>query len=542
MSAETVPRAPGVARGLWRAGTAVWPAVAGAGLYAAILIARTQHILTTVYWSPDVPAAALVGQAIVHGSRVTLPTQTAIGQVLFQGLTSGLPGYRPLTMLLGLLMVLITVAVLAATARVVMDGRAAIITAALALSAGPGLLASELYPDGHDTSLVGSALIALLVVSFNSQASRRRRHLVATAIGAVAGLSLVSDPEFLVVGVAPVVVVVGVGWLIRRPLPRRLILVTAAAAAAAVAGIVELLMALLHVHVIVFLIGAHLSLSGIVSGLGASVGFTLASVGGTFIDAPFGPRTVLGAVLLIAIVLITERTVRHEIAACRAQPEAAMTPRLAYALFWAAVQVGLIGAVSVTGLATGRYAGEIFYGAAALVPLLIADWVAPPTGSSRHRRAVVSATGLYCLSAAMAIATWPDAEIRGLGPSPQEAQVADFLVGHHLTHGYSGFWESYGLTWQTEGRVTVWPITRDCGASATTSICPYLFSADTWYTPQPGNSFILLRPDAGCSREPPAAVYGPPSERYDVGGMRILVYPYDIATHFATLSTLTCFP
>jgi hypothetical protein len=98
-----------------------------------------------------------------------------------------------------------------------------------------------------------------------------------------------------------------------------------------------------------------------------------------------------------------------------------------------------------------------------------------------------------------------------------------------LTRGYAGYWNASSLTWNAHERVLIRPVTA-CANPRGADICPYgLMSVASWYRPQPGRSFLIVDPSTAHVPAVPRGL-GPPLASHRVGGMTLLVYPYDIGS------------
>ena len=205
-------------------------------------------------------------------------------------------------------------------------------------------------------------------------------------------------------------------------------------------------------------------------------------------------------------------------------------------IWWRAVrswrrgeQVDLVSKVLVVGMAVD-VAAYLFSNQAIdlrtsryLVPLLVfgavlagrcgADWVWPGRMRIQALALALGYAGVLAISLEAPVAVNP------------EVAVGEFLQGHNLTYGVSGYWEASTVTVATNGRVRVRAITlQDNTAYA------YRWEAvDAWYDPSvPGNNArFVLRDTSGLQpldRRSTENTFGAPSREYRVGRYEVLVW------------------
>ena len=199
--------------------------------------------------------------------------------------------------------------------------------------------------------------------------------------------------------------------------------------------------------------------------------------------------------------------------------------RALHAMFWAASLLCAATAYVVTSVAlipSDRYFLVAIPAVAATVPLLL-----------RSRRAAwVIAAGATVFIAASIIALAANDE-RNLTTRPaavsQARQIEAVVQKLHLGVGYAGYWEAAGVSWTTNERLHVYPVT-DIGGH----IQPmYLARVAAWYRPRPHtSSYLLLEPgDPVLADRLPSGLPRPEREIH-LGQVMLAVYPYDIATYF----------
>jgi hypothetical protein len=121
---------------------------------------------------------------------------------------------------------------------------------------------------------------------------------------------------------------------------------------------------------------------------------------------------------------------------------------------------------------------------------------------------------------------------QGSGPDQRVAdKIEGFVTAYGASIGYTGYWDSIPVTWETHLRVKVFP-TEPCPAGL--GLCPvYYASIDTWFIPRPNvRSFLLTdtRPNIIDQVKAPPRGLGRPLAKETVGeGFTVYVYNYDIA-------------
>jgi hypothetical protein len=115
------------------------------------------------------------------------------------------------------------------------------------------------------------------------------------------------------------------------------------------------------------------------------------------------------------------------------------------------------------------------------------------------------------------------AEVTGLVVQQYERPLRAVLEREGITRGYAGYWGAQNLSWQSDMRLHVAPVSN-CGDE----LCPNnIFTIRSWYEPQGGRSFLLIDPTVNFIHAPPFAARAKGSRRF--GPMTLYLFDYDIA-------------
>jgi hypothetical protein len=146
----------------------------------------------------------------------------------------------------------------------------------------------------------------------------------------------------------------------------------------------------------------------------------------------------------------------------------------------------------------------------------------------------VSLFGVLNIRSELAEGVFPS----GPGANQRIADViARFVTAHGANIGYSGYWDSTPVTWETHLHADVFPV---AACTAPTGLCRppgYLPNINTWYIPRPNvRSFLLTdtRPNVPLEVRVPSPSLGRPLAQEAVGtGLTVYVYDHDIAANLS---------
>jgi hypothetical protein len=106
-----------------------------------------------------------------------------------------------------------------------------------------------------------------------------------------------------------------------------------------------------------------------------------------------------------------------------------------------------------------------------------------------------------------------------------ERPLRQLLEREGVTRGYAGYWDAQNLSWQSDMRLLVAPVSN-CGQE----LCPTnIFTIRSWYEPRGGPTFLLVDPTVNVIHAPPFAARA--RSRHRFGPMTLYVFDYDIARH-----------
>jgi hypothetical protein len=512
-----------------------WFAPAGAlTAYVVVLSARASEFSTATFLYSDAPESAYLGAGIAAGHPVTLPPHSEAVPILLSGWLFGLPAGHALVQALAAAPALAAVGLICAGLRRL--GGSWPVALVVGLATGPIALWDDLWPTAHAFTLFALAVVAIVIIRRSSGPLRRPEAILATL---VVGVTLIDDPTFLFSGVVPLVVAAAVVHRLRRTRRPLLATLVPLVASLAVAAITLVALRLDGVHILFTSKapsgGLDVSRVPIAVALAVHGMATLVTGGwyGALLPQPLDALALCaGGLVLLAAPLVLWRTLR------RRRNVAVADPVIAYCAFWAAVDVCVIGAYLLLGLSespeSAHYLIPCLMAAVATLPLLA-------TGA-RSTAAVRAVAACVAAIATLGVAFLPATAFAG-EQRPLDAQrTLALLSAQHLTRGFADYWVSNPLTWLSDGRVRVYPITERCGPNPA-AICDYEFSDATWYQPGSGPTFLILRRDDQCVHDDPGSVLGTPARVISVDPQTtILVYGYDIAARFRPATSESCFP
>ena len=507
-------------------------AVIGAvSAYLMALLLKGPAIFSTLYWYPDVPEGPYLGNALIHaasGGQLFLPTQTAALTLGMDGVVAGLPFHRALWVAIGPLCAVLMLLAMWRAAALATGRRPALLGAAFTLSVPPVVLWQLVFPDAHVSTFLCTAVLAWYAVDLARSARRPRSQLLITiATGVFSGVCVASDPQMWPAAIIPLlatfilVVILARDHEAARYLAHGVVLV-------AITVVVTLAM-LQGLHSLNATLINPLPLptcdpQGVRGAVDAASSTFVAMFTGSWYSWPSAWTYVFPLVAGVggAIIVIRE-CVRVSRSGSRNDA------RAIYAIYWACSAVALFGALLFSGYGgstlNGHYVNGVYLSFAAMVPLL-ASW------RRWGRATAVVITVAVAVRGAVGLLAMP----AHLFPGPAYAdlpRLTQALQSHHLTRGYAGYWDSHGVTWNTDDRVTVLPVAT-CGAPWNPLLCRYTYSTTAWYHPTKSETFLVTHRD--CYFAPTLCVeaappmLGDPKETFDVGRLKVYVYSYDLAT------------
>ncbi len=526
-------------------------AVVAALISFAVTLARLPALLAAVFRFSDAPELSYIAQGLAtgHGPQL-LPTQTSIGVIWFDELLQPVPFHAGIEYWTGPFLALVMAAVMVRTAHLVLGRRGAMWTCVMLMVLPAVVLWPLLFPDNHITTYVASALLAWhLVLDLGGRRNIGR----SIAVGVIAGVGLVTDPQLLAFAVVPYIATVAV---LRRGMTAqqaRSVLFTAAAAVVAV-GLSYVAMHAQGIQTVALLPGGG-GVGGVGRGLVLAVQTLAWTIGGGWYgDAISGLAIGLSIAVVVVIAAIVIKGLRERFVNRPAEGLHDMA-LAGYGMYWGLAFACLLGAFVLLGYgaggapAQGHYLVGCYFAAAALLPPMAAGFVGRSVTTRRFHAGITGlvAAAVFTLIAvdnAVAIATFDASQYFDRLQVPVSDDPLPVLLQHGLLHGYAGYWESYDLDWRSGGAVSVWPLLG--GAQACTggaaSLCPYAFAPRGEYKPTGGQTFIITPWTAEtCGRSAPAAsIFGNPEAVYTRGPYTISVYGYDVASRLSGDTGLFC--
>jgi len=528
---------------------ALWwlPALCAAG-YAAAVILNFHAIITSVYVNSDAALAPVLGQAAAHlpaGTYISLGNHAWYEEWLFLLATRSLPSHRGLWELAPALWSLCGVLLLAWSARRAFDAWSASISAAALLCAGAFGRFCMLAVNWHSLALVHTILVAAALVWIAGRVERMSARAVAAAavaLGALSALPTASDTLFPFWALIPLggasAVVAG------RLTPRargKLALFTLTVIAVAILGGVLLAAVMRAGGITARSLPVGLVASNMLTHNLALLARSDAFLGGGRLSA-LGPTLegvllFASAVMVLCALLLALEQARRLL--MRRALRRGMSPAaLAYLSFWSlsllCTTLVFILSDAPKDALSGRYLLAGYAAAAALLPLAGAG--------VRSRRALTAGVcafaliGTYqVLRAPFTVITSPEVAVRFPGPSAA-AELKAFAASEHVSVGYGGYWDAEELTWATDFAVPVRPV-RTCDPLSHTLCYPQLGMISSWYEPRSGIRSLLIVDSLDTSFNAvlhPDPELGAPVAERNLGYIRALVYPYDIASRIHT--------
>jgi hypothetical protein len=530
-------------RGRW---PEIWPwaPLVLAGVYALVVLVDFSSLINAINMDSDVSIAPMIGKlvgSVPHGAMVGLGDHPWYEPLWFLRLTSGLPGYRQLWEVAPAVWSLIGIAILAWSAWYALGRWQAVLAASALLCAGTAGRFMFFSFDWHGPTAVHAVFVGALVVWLAGRAGTLamwQLAAIAVLMGVLSAAPAAGDRLFLVWAILPMLVTSGLlAWRTRAKAYWRLL-----GAAIGITAIALIVGKLLHddmvdmgwtstpfpvsfasakqvVKNVALLIESYTNLGG---------GDFFGGAHASSVDA----ATFVTGALVVALLVCLPFELRRRAARARSAPvslDPVAARRFAYVVFWAS-SLAISSAVFVFSNApvdanSARYVLAGYVALAALVPLLA-------TRSRRWQAGVTIGVCVFALIASYQVIRNPfQPQLRF--PTPQQARsLARYAESEHVTYGYTGYWDAADLTWMSEFKVKVYPVTQ-CN-SQSLAICSYYIGISSWYTPRHGTNSMLVI-DHGIqirSVTAPDPGDGAPIASTNIGDLTVYVYPYDIASRF----------
>jgi hypothetical protein len=549
------PSAGGLGRALrW----SLWAALPFALAYLILMAHSLGGAITSTNLDADAASAPVISQlfgAAPAHANVVLGEFGWYATLLFDLGTKWLPYHRQVWEGAPYAMGLAGAGLAAYSVWEVAGRWAATLTAVLLICASPATVHLLLSTTQHGPDWFCLALLGALLVLLERRAGSLHWSLLAALVlvtGTIVGVNADSDVLVTVAAVAPFgLALISAALLVPGRQSKRALwagmatLVTVAVAWAVTAVVMSALAVTPE---------AGLHTNKITVGAKTATNFKLwwksiAVLGnGDFFNRSLTPGTTLAfvcGVLSIAAVVslpwlvwrgLRRRTITTDAPAdpgVDAPADAAAHPGVAatkaFYVFWSSSAVLLTLAfwfsAAPVDIGADRYLVGLLYAAAAVVP-------AAAAGHLRAEFVVLIGTCLFALGGIVSLADGATSRGRAFHPPPinaaQAQSIARIAAQHHLTVGYSGYWEAAPVTWATSFRVQVYPVSV-CNQGAT--LCRFdLHFISSWYEPRPHvGSFLLVDDRTSESVTAPTPDLGRPSAVYRIGPIKMYAYPYDLA-------------
>jgi hypothetical protein len=517
-----------------------WAAVPLGVLYLVLLAARFRGVVAATNLDADAVSGPVIGELFGWAgphANVVLGTFGWYSTLLFELATKFLPLHRAVWEVAPYLMAVTGVALAAWSVRQVAGRWAAGITAVVLICAAAPTLHLLLSMTQHGPVWFCCALLAAFLVLLERSAARlqpRLLLLLAGVAGTIVGVNAASDLLVSIAGLGPFVLGVAVSFgLARSESSVRALKVTLAMLVVVGVswGITDAVMSGLSVSPQP---GVNTTKLAAIDQIGHNFRLwwqSIATLGnGDFLNRSVsfssGLAVACAAISITAVVLLPRVAwgeLRHRV---RAKDGPAAPARLAFVVFWCSSAILLSTAFLFSAIPldihADRYLVGLIFAAASMIPVLAA-------GRPKTEAAVVLGTCVFALGAIASMVQ--GAYTRNTGRFPPTGlanQIASVAAAHHLSYGYASYWDASAITWATNLRLRVFPVSV-CGQN--TRLCRFdLHTISSWYTARPGiRSFLLIDPAQPLVRGPTPDL-GKVTAVYHVGRITMYVYPYDLAS------------
>lgn len=515
-------------------------AVAGALAYVVTFTLNAATIMHDLLTNSDAVSPMVMAQTLASPGNHGHVTAIQAGYTIFDTATAPLPFANFLWMALPFALILGAFALMVRSNHRIAGGWAALLDATILLSPTPFIYWELIAQAFHGTTWLGAALLPFFVVRWCSRAVKHLRIEIAI-VSLITGLCIADDVFLIVVGFIPFLITGAVLFWISAPGYRRNVFAVFATAAG---SLICTALGFLILHAINFGLGLPAQGPRSLSSLRAVVHhFHLLINGVRVLFIPGSPVTgtsIIWDLLVTAIVAaafgvaawVLIRRIRSQ---RRMSSAPQSTTEIAYLTYWissAAVVVGsfLAGSEAIDETSF-RYLYPLILASAAIFPVLA-------TNINLTRIAVAAASITMSILGALAIATAAQDHVLAAPPMSGTDTLVAALEDHGLTYGYSPYWLSAAITWETQGKVTIRPATeieQGCHVAGQGSLCPALaLTVQSWYAAQQQRTFVVVDPALAEIQNPPGPEFGPPQSVFTAGRWTIYVYDYDVAQRFSS--------
>jgi hypothetical protein len=518
-----------------------------AAVYLIVFVVQLPGTIEQLSWNASVASGYVMPETIVKTGTGGFTVMGSTGQwvsLWFGLLTAGLPLHRQLWGVAPTLLFVLTALLVGWSVLRVANRRAAVLAVLIGLVASPLALSFYMSPFSHNTVYPCAALLGAYLIWLAHGHARRRltAFAVPPILGIVIGTCLASDLLLASAAVIPLALTGAFAGL-RRDRRSRLVSLSAWTTALVAIPIAKLTSTTMGSLGYVTL-PAPVKLAAL-SELPARAKLLFEGLKALFngyLGGPEGPGTlhapvglasdvVMCAALATLIVVGTRATVRFIVSGVRRR-EATQTPaelaRSLHVVYWFTAAATACGAfwIAGEGPVTTHYSyyATVVFAVAAVVPLLLST-ASPARWLIAIGAAVFFAAGLVGLTS--------DYLNIAAGIARDAPQVTRIARANDVRYGYSNWADASGLTWGTHNDVIVRPV-QECETQQGTTLCPgFQAYVPSWYAPERRRTFLLVEPNGVDFKGLPEGL-GKPLAVYAIGSMRMYIYPYDIASRFAS--------
>jgi hypothetical protein len=529
-----------------------WLPVVLGGCYVIAIVLNLRTILDSVWLSSDSDIDAVLAHMSIHAPAGTVlstgdyPHYETMALTL---LTRSWPGYRVIWMLAPPFFAAVGLAAaLWSTVRSFGRWPAAIVGAALVCFGGGGIarlvaggLATVFALDAHANSVITAAVVGaalVWVIPRVAEISNRALLVAGAAIGLIGGLPLAGDSLYLAWGVAPLAVVTALAaWRGPEDGAGRVVAFGLGTLAATL-GTSLAFAAIMRAQGIQGFGPSHRGFltfttpAGLITNFETLLRALPSLTAGSFYGKVVSARSeleILSAAALFAALIAAAWSVHRRVA--NSLPRAAgggdvVGERFVHTTFWATVLAAGLAAFLIGSpnpvTTDGRYLLGPYVAIAALLPLMLER-------SLGWKVMVTAGVTLFTFSALYQFSSGVRQMATGYETAAVARGVARFARQQDVSVGYGYYWNSIDLTWESDFKVSVFPIQR-CKHDPR-SLCTFdEISMSNWDRPHGHvRSMLVVNPSARQVRKVERA-FGTPIAQARVGNLELYAYPYDIAS------------